>query len=299
VGKLEPIHWRATRNRYAGLNRRYLRQSRRGSLQSRKSHSNPRSCIHCGACFRVPARNGNAAPTARTGTFKRPRNSYAHTSWRGHPSPAKTICAPDCLILPAIWSAVSELIRPNVEGAVPAICSPGNNSCSRARRRSESSGALEFEIKVGEEATGHFPVISGLNGRVGSVVVVVQITLGGGIGGVAVVVPIDRAMGRPLQGTGDTPGTIGHDDVNQVDITSLHFHGARPVSVSVVDVNHDGIPDLLLEFPSADIHLSRDASRARVTGWLKNGRAFVGEDAVTVVPATQALSCQSSASRFR
>jgi hypothetical protein len=80
-------------------------------------------------------------------------------------------------------------------------------------------------------------------------------------------------------------------DVNQVDVTSLHFHGARPIDVSFADVNDDGIPDLLLEFLSADVHLSPHATRVRMTGWLKNSRAFTGEDAVKVVPATQALSC--------
>ena len=86
-------------------------------------------------------------------------------------------------------------------------------------------------------------------------------------------------------------------DVNQVDVTSLHFHGARPIDVSFADVNDDGIPDLLLGFLGADVHLSPHVTRVRMNGWLKNSRAFMGEDAVKVVPATQALSCTRNISR--
>ena len=52
----------------------------------------------------------------------------------------------------------------------------------------------------------------------------------------------------------------------------------------VVDVNHDGIPDLLLKFPSADVYLSPHVTRVRLTGWLKNSRAFVSEDRITIGP---------------
>jgi hypothetical protein len=37
-----------------------------------------------------------------------------------------------------------------------------------------------------------------------------------------------------------------------------------------------------LEFPLLDMHLSPHANRARLTGWLKNSQAFVGEDQITV-----------------
>jgi hypothetical protein len=66
-------------------------------------------------------------------------------------------------------------------------------------------------------------------------------------------------------------------DVNQVELSSLSLHGAHPVTISVEDVNNDGIPDLLLEFHMADAQLSARATRLRLSGWLKNSRAFVGE----------------------
>jgi FG-GAP repeat len=43
-----------------------------------------------------------------------------------------------------------------------------------------------------------------------------------------------------------------HLDVNLIDQSSLRFHGAKPSSIQVTDVNNDGIPDLLLGFPSAN-----------------------------------------------
>jgi hypothetical protein len=66
-------------------------------------------------------------------------------------------------------------------------------------------------------------------------------------------------------------------DVNQVELSSLNLHGAHLASISVQDVNNDGIPDLLLEFRSADVHISPQATQLRLTGWLKNSRSFVGE----------------------
>jgi hypothetical protein len=72
-------------------------------------------------------------------------------------------------------------------------------------------------------------------------------------------------------------------DPTQVDVTSLNFHGAKPVSVTLRDVNGDGMLDLVIEIPGNDVRLSRNATRARLTGWLKNSQAFVGEERVTVV----------------
>jgi len=72
-------------------------------------------------------------------------------------------------------------------------------------------------------------------------------------------------------------------NVNDVDRASLSFHGAKPASISIRDVNGDGFPDLLLEFSTVDVHLSPRATRAHLTGWLKNSQAFIGEDKVTVV----------------
>src|SRR5260370_22508762 len=66
-------------------------------------------------------------------------------------------------------------------------------------------------------------------------------------------------------------------DVSQVDLASLTLHGAHATNVSVEDVNGDGVPDLLLEFPTADVQISPQATHVRLSGWLKNSRSFVGE----------------------
>jgi hypothetical protein len=81
---------------------------------------------------------------------------------------------------------------------------------------------------------------------------------------------------------------VGSQDLNvkDIDMSSLRFHGGRALSFTVRDVNQDGVPDLLLEFQTAEIHLSSRATRARLSGWLKNSRAFVGEDQISVVPST-------------
>jgi hypothetical protein len=73
-----------------------------------------------------------------------------------------------------------------------------------------------------------------------------------------------------------------HLDVSQVDKASLRFHDDRPLRIDAMDVNGDGIPDLLLEFRKHDVRLSSHATRARLTGWLQNSRALVGEEAVSV-----------------
>jgi hypothetical protein len=44
-------------------------------------------------------------------------------------------------------------------------------------------------------------------------------------------------------------------------------------------------PTLLLEFQAAEIHLSSHATRARLSGWLKDSQTFVGEDQISVVPS--------------
>jgi hypothetical protein len=69
------------------------------------------------------------------------------------------------------------------------------------------------------------------------------------------------------------PGTDDLD-ITEVDITSLKLHGATPVKVSVVDVNGDGRPDLVLTFPTALLKLHPNAKRMTLTGFLKNSQAF-------------------------
>jgi len=66
-------------------------------------------------------------------------------------------------------------------------------------------------------------------------------------------------------------------DVNQVELSSLNLHRAHPVNISVQDINNDGVPDLLLGFRGAEVRLSPQATHARIVGWFKNSRSFVGE----------------------
>src|SRR5262249_43561762 len=103
-----------------GLNNTYLFQSRSGSIESRNSHSKPRSCIHGGACGILPARNGNAAPTARSGQERNSRNSYTQISCFGQPKPTKTIEAPELRISFTTWSFSGRVRQRNLEGIVPA-----------------------------------------------------------------------------------------------------------------------------------------------------------------------------------
>jgi hypothetical protein len=72
-------------------------------------------------------------------------------------------------------------------------------------------------------------------------------------------------------------------DVDQVDLSSLRFHGAEPVHTAFRDVNGDGVPDLLVVLRSADLHLAPDASTGRLSGWMKNSQPFYGEDKIRVV----------------
>ena len=71
-------------------------------------------------------------------------------------------------------------------------------------------------------------------------------------------------------------------DVNQVELSSLSFHGARPANITVEDVNNDGIPDLLLQFRRSEVRWPPNAARVRLTGWLKNSRSFVGEAELSI-----------------
>jgi hypothetical protein len=66
-------------------------------------------------------------------------------------------------------------------------------------------------------------------------------------------------------------------DVRPVEPSSLTSHGAHPNSVTIEDVNRDGIPDLLLEFTAAEMRVSKQPTHVRLTGWLKNSRSFIAE----------------------
>jgi hypothetical protein len=62
-------------------------------------------------------------------------------------------------------------------------------------------------------------------------------------------------------------------DVNQIELASLSAPGARTLAVGIENVNGDGVPDLLLQLPPG----AGSSPRVRLTGWLKNSRAFVAE----------------------
>jgi len=66
-------------------------------------------------------------------------------------------------------------------------------------------------------------------------------------------------------------------DVTKVDLSSLRFSGATPLSSAIEDVNGDGRPDLLITFDTARMKRDPDNGRARLTGWLTNGLGFIGE----------------------
>ena len=92
--------------------------------------------------------------------------------------------------------------------------------------------------------------------------------------------------------TAGQPGTIrvallgaANLDVSQVDPFSLALHGAKALNVVTQDVNHDGIPDLVATFDSAEVKLHPQATVSRLTGWTKNGQSFSGEDKIRVVPS--------------
>jgi Cep192 domain 4/FG-GAP repeat len=74
---------------------------------------------------------------------------------------------------------------------------------------------------------------------------------------------------------------LGADDldVSQVDISSLKLHGIAPATVSVLDVNGDGRPDLVLTFPTTSLKLHPNAKRMTLTGFLKNSQSFWGHAA--------------------
>jgi hypothetical protein len=105
-----------------------------------------------------------------------------------------------------------------------------------------------------------------------------------------VIRPGCRSAAKPIAPGERGPLTVvllgaEHLDVNNVDISSLHFHGATPQGTTVMDVDGDGKPDLLIAFDMRDVKLDAKANSARLTGWLKNSQSFVGEDKIRVVPS--------------
>jgi hypothetical protein len=71
-------------------------------------------------------------------------------------------------------------------------------------------------------------------------------------------------------------------DVAEIDLGSLRFLGARPSGTQTTDVDGDGRPDLRIELAARDACPAGPAANGRLSGWLKNSRVFVGEQAVNV-----------------
>jgi len=82
-------------------------------------------------------------------------------------------------------------------------------------------------------------------------------------------------------------------DVRDIEQSSLQFHGAKPISVSVADINHDGILDMIALFDRGSTGLAPTASRGVVTGWLKSSQVFSADDPIRT-NATAFPACQSS-----
>jgi len=89
------------------------------------------------------------------------------------------------------------------------------------------------------------------------------------------------AAGQPGTLRVALPGTDNFD-VCEVEPSSLDLHGAKPLSISLEDVNGDGKLDLVAIFDMANVRLNMQAKTARLTGWLKCSQAFIGEDRITI-----------------
>ena len=74
------MSWAPNNSANLGFWRRYLCQSLLGSVANRKSHSSPARCSDRGACFFVPARKSNAAPTPTITAPTCPRWFAIHVS---------------------------------------------------------------------------------------------------------------------------------------------------------------------------------------------------------------------------
>lgn len=82
----------------------------------------------------------------------------------------------------------------------------------------------------------------------------------------------------------------GHNfDVAQVDLSSLKFASAPPLSVTTSDVNADGIPDLILSFDQSKLKLTAHSTTGHLSGWMKNSQAFFGEQQIHVVSSLSEL----------
>jgi hypothetical protein len=114
-----------------------------------------------------------------------------------------------------------------------------------------------------------------------------------------VIEPSCRAPGKPVLPYRAGILTVallatGDFDPHQVDLSSLYFHHAKPVNTWFEDVNNDGMPDLVMQFRGSEVRLSKQATKAHLTGWLKNSQAFVGERDIIMASNPSAIipACQ-------
>jgi hypothetical protein len=81
-------------------------------------------------------------------------------------------------------------------------------------------------------------------------------------------------------------------DVSEIEPSSFEFHGAKPTRAAVADINHDGIPDMIVTFDRGSTHLAPSAARGVVKGWLKNSQVFSGEATIRTYP-TGSTQCHA------
>jgi hypothetical protein len=72
-------------------------------------------------------------------------------------------------------------------------------------------------------------------------------------------------------------------DVSKVDRSSLSFAGAAAQRSALLDVNRDGVRDLVAVFETRNMVLSTKSANARLLGSLRSSQSIQGQAPVTVV----------------
>ena len=83
----------------------------------------------------------------------------------------------------------------------------------------------------------------------------------------------------------DTDSASPFDPLSEVDIATVQLgpDGARPVRSRVMDVNRDGLEDLLLHFAQADTGIPCGSSEATLFAETHSGETFAGTDSLQTV----------------
>jgi hypothetical protein len=87
-------------------------------------------------------------------------------------------------------------------------------------------------------------------------------------------------------GDGDVPVALFGSRqlaVSTVDPSSLALDGVPAVSAKTKDVDGDGLPDLVVDFPMASLPVTASSTRLTLSGWQTNSRAFSGSDAIAPI----------------